>query len=94
VDACERLYLPKDLCEFAVERHKNQWQLLFPRNRYRICKHNMMFGKNIIVSVQLNWSTDDFVLHLQRSGAPMIAATARQQMHRLQLCLCWSASTN
>jgi transposase len=145
-DACERLHLPKDLYELAVEKRKKKWQLLFRKNYYRIGKHIERFGKNIIVTDQQNWSTDQIVqasldrymvedafrqskdddlvsvqpirhwtdskirchiltcvialaylrlmeIRLQRSGIPMTAATAMQQMHRLHSCLWWSAST-
>ena len=60
-DACVRLHLPKDLYELLVEKHKNKWQLLFRKNYYRIGKHLERFGKNIIITDHLNWSTDEIV---------------------------------
>jgi transposase len=60
-DACERLYLPKDLYELSLEKHKDKWQLLFRKDYYRIGKHLERFGKNIIVSDHLTWSTDEVV---------------------------------
>ena len=60
-DACVRLHLPKDLYELLVEKHKNKWQLLFRKSYYRIGKHLERFGKNIIITDHLNWSTDEIV---------------------------------
>ena len=60
-DACERLHLPKDLYELSVEKHKKKWRLLFRKNYYRIGKHIERFGKNIIVTDHLGWSTDEIV---------------------------------
>lgn len=60
-DACERLHLPKDLYELSVEKHKKKWRLLFRKNYYRIGKHIERFGKNIIVTDHLDWSTDEIV---------------------------------
>jgi len=31
-DACERLYLPKDLYELSLEKHRGKWQLLFRKD--------------------------------------------------------------
>jgi len=59
--ACERLYLPKDLYELSVEKEKKKWRLLFRKNYYRIGKHIERFGKNIIVTDHLDWSTDQIV---------------------------------
>jgi len=60
-DACERLYLPRDLYELSVENHHKKWRLLFRKNYYRIGKHIERFGKNIIVTDHLKWSTDEIV---------------------------------
>jgi transposase len=60
-DACQRLYLPKDLYEISVEKYKKKWRLLFRKNHYRIGKHIELFGKNIIITDHLDWSTDEIV---------------------------------
>jgi transposase len=60
-EACDRLYLPKDLYELSVEKHKKKWRLLFRKNYYRIGKHIERFGKNIIVTDHQDWSTDEIV---------------------------------
>jgi transposase len=60
-DACQRLYLPKELYELSVEKDKKKWRLLFHKNYYRIGKHIERFGKNIIITDHLNWTTDEIV---------------------------------
>lgn len=60
-DACERLHLPKDLYELSLEKHRNKWRLLFRKDYYRIGRHIERFGKNIIVTDHLTWSTDEIV---------------------------------
>ena len=60
-DACEHLHLPKDLKQLSVEKHKGKWRLRFRKNYYQFGKHIKRFGKNIIVTDHLNWSTDEMV---------------------------------
>lgn len=60
-DICQRLYLPKDLYELSVEKHKKNWRLLFRKNHYRIGKHIERFGKNIIITDRSDWTTDEIV---------------------------------
>jgi transposase len=60
-EACERLHLPRDLYAVSIEKPKDKWRLLFHKNHYRIGKHLERFGKNIIISNHLNWSTDEIV---------------------------------
>jgi transposase len=60
-EACDRLHLPRDLYELSMEKHNNKWRLLCHKNYYRIGKHLERFGKNIIVSDHLDWSTDEIV---------------------------------
>ena len=60
-DACEQLHIPKDLYEFAVEKHKRKWTLLFRKNHHRISKYLEKFGKNILVTDRTDWETDEIV---------------------------------
>lgn len=60
-EACEHLHLPDDLYEFAVEKHKGRWNLVFRKNYYRIGRHIERFGKNILVTSHQQWSTDQIV---------------------------------
>ena len=60
-EACEQLHLPRDLYDFAVEKHKNKWNLIFHKNYYRIGKYIERFGKNILITDHLDWTTDEIV---------------------------------
>jgi transposase len=60
-DACEGLHLPKDLYEVSLEKHKRKWQLLFRKNYYRIGLYIEKFGKNILLTDHIDWSTDQIV---------------------------------
>jgi len=60
-DVCERVHLPADLYEFSIEQEKRRWKLLFRKNHYRIGRYLERFGKNIIVTDHLDWTTDEIV---------------------------------
>ncbi|MDD3582275.1 MAG: hypothetical protein PHW74_14825 [Desulfobacca sp.] len=60
-EACERLHLPQNLYEVALEEYKHKTQLLFRKNYYRIGLYIEKFGKNILVTDQAEWSTDQIV---------------------------------
>ena len=57
--ACEKLYLPNDLYQFDLEKEDGKPKFVFGKEYYRIGKHIERFGKNIIVSDHMDWSTDD-----------------------------------
>ena len=57
-EACEHLHIPKDLYEFSLEKEEDKWKLVFRKNYYRIGKHIERFGKNILVTDHMDWSTD------------------------------------
>lgn len=60
--ACEKLYLPKDLYEFALEKGEGGApKLVFRKDYYRIGKYIDRFGKNLIVTDRSDWSTDEIV---------------------------------
>ena len=61
VEACQKLYLPKDLFDISLERYKKKWRLLARRNYYRIGLYIEKFGKNIIVTDRSEWTTDEIV---------------------------------
>lgn len=60
-ETCERLHLPKDLYDYAMEASRGKPSLVFQKNHYRIGKHLARFGKNILVTDHMDWSTDDVV---------------------------------
>lgn len=141
---CEELHLPKDLYDLDLEVVKGKLTMRFRKSYYRIGKYRDKFGKNIIITDNMEWKTekivqasldrylveksfrnskdDDLVgmqpvrhwtdskirchiltciitlaylrlveLRLKRSGHPMSAAFAMENMHRLHSCLLWNA---
>ena len=60
-EACEALYVPADLYDVAVERTGERWKLASRKNHYRIARHLERFGKNIIVTDHMDWTTDEIV---------------------------------
>ncbi len=61
LDACEKLYLPKDLYQFDLEKEDGKPKFVFRKDYYRIGKHIERFGKNIIITDHMDWSTDEIV---------------------------------
>ncbi|MEN6440684.1 MAG: IS1634 family transposase, partial [Syntrophobacter sp.] len=59
--ACERLYLPKDLYQYDLEKEDGKPKFVFRKDYYRIGKYIERFGKNIIVTDHTGWSTDEIV---------------------------------
>ncbi len=60
-EACEKLHLPKDLYDISLEKNKDKWQFLYRKNHYRIGRHLQKFGKNILITDQNAWSTEEIV---------------------------------
>jgi transposase len=59
--ACEKLFLPNDLYQFDLEEEEGKKKLVFRKDYYRIGKYIERFGRNIIVTDHMAWSTDDIV---------------------------------
>ncbi len=59
--ACERLYLPKDLYQFDLDKEQEKQKFVFRKDHYRIGKYIEKFGKNIIITDHTDWSTDEIV---------------------------------
>jgi transposase len=60
-EECQKLYLPKDLYDVFLEKHKEKWRLLASKNHYRIGLYIEKFGKNILITDQSGWTTDEIV---------------------------------
>jgi transposase len=60
-EACEQLHLPKDLYEISLEKENGSPKLLFRKNHYRIGRYIERFGKNILITDHMDWSTDEIV---------------------------------
>lgn len=61
LQACEKLYLPKDLYQFDLENEGGKPKFIFGKDYYRVGKYIERFGKNIIVTDHTDWSTDEIV---------------------------------
>lgn len=59
--SCEELHLPKDLYDLDLEVGKGRLSMRFRKNYYRIERHCDKFGKNIIITDNMNWETDRIV---------------------------------
>ena len=59
--ACQKLYLPDNLYQFDLEAENGKPKFVFRKDYYRIGKYIERFGKNIIVTDHMDWSTDEIV---------------------------------
>jgi transposase len=60
-DICADLRLPADLYNVELYPKNNQLQMAFRKNHYRISRHIDRFGKNILITDNMEWSTDEIV---------------------------------
>lgn len=60
-DACADLHLPADLYQVEISRDGSRLSMNFRKNHYRITRHVNRFGKNIIITDNMDWSTDEIV---------------------------------
>ncbi len=61
LQACEKLFMPKDLYQFDLEKEQGTPKFTFRKDYYRIGKHIERFGKNIIITDHTDWSADEIV---------------------------------
>ncbi len=62
LQACEKLFLPKDLYQIDLEKGEDgKPKLVFRKDYYRIGKYIEKFGRNIIITDHKGWSTDEIV---------------------------------
>ncbi len=60
-DVCRELHLPSDLYTIDLSLIEKRLSLTFRKNHYRIKKHINRFGKNILITNNMAWSTDNIV---------------------------------
>lgn len=60
-DTCAQLHIAADLYTVEVYENGNGLRMNFRKNHYRIGRHIDRFGKNIIITDNADWSTDDIV---------------------------------
>lgn len=58
---CEDLHLPKDLYDLDLEVKKGRLSMRFQKSYYRIGRYRDKFGKNIIITDNMDWETDRIV---------------------------------
>ncbi len=61
MDRCKELHLPDDLYDLTFEMDQGRTRMGFRKNFYRIGRYINRFGKNIIVTDNGDWSTDEIV---------------------------------
>ncbi len=60
-EACAQLHIPSDLYNFELFEHKGGLRLNCKKNYYRIGRYIDRFGKNIIITDNTDWKTDEIV---------------------------------
>lgn len=60
-DLCSELHLPADLYTVELYQDKGQLCMSCRKNHYRINRYLDRFGKNIIITDNTNWETDEIV---------------------------------
>ena len=60
-ELCEDLHLPKDLYNLDIESEKGRLIMRFRKNYHRIGKHCDKFGKNILITDNMDWEIEQIV---------------------------------
>jgi len=60
-ECCEELHLPKDLYNVDLEVEKGRLVMRFRKGYYRIGRYCDKFGKNIIITDNMDWKTDQII---------------------------------
>lgn len=60
-EACSQLHIPSDIYNFELFEHKGGLRLNCKKNHYRIGRYIDRFGKNIIITDNTDWDTDEIV---------------------------------
>jgi len=61
VEACSQLHLPPDLYNVEFYKKEGRLRMNFRKNHYRIGRYIDRFGKNIIITDNMDWTTDEIV---------------------------------
>lgn len=60
-EACSRLHIPKNIYTVELYTHDGRLRMNFRKNHYRIKRYINRFGKNILITDNHEWSTDEIV---------------------------------
>jgi transposase len=58
---CEQMHIPSDLYELTFEHSSDSLSMSFRKNAYLAEHKQSMFGKNIIITDNIDWTTGDIV---------------------------------
>ena len=58
---CERMHMPSELHELTFEHSGDGLSMSFRKNAYLVERRQSMFGKNIIITDNMDWTTGDIV---------------------------------
>ena len=58
---CERLHIPTHLYEVSLEKTPAGLRMEFRKNQYATEKRQALFGKNMIVSDNTDWTTEEII---------------------------------
>ncbi len=58
---CEQMHMPSELHELAFEHSANGLSMSFRKNAYLVERKQSLFGKNIIITDNMDWMTEDIV---------------------------------
>jgi len=58
---CERLHMPSELYELRFEQSDDGFAMSFRKNAYLLGRKQSMFGKNIIITDNNDWTTADII---------------------------------
>jgi transposase len=61
LEYCEALHLPKDLYDLDLEEQADRLTIRFRKSYHRIGKHCERFGKNIIITDNMDWETEQII---------------------------------
>ena len=60
-EVCAQLHLPDDLYTVELSQDQPRLHMNFRKNHYRINRYIDRFGKNILITDNMDWPTDDIV---------------------------------
>jgi len=58
---CEKLHLPTGLYEVSIDKTSEGLRMEFRKNQYAVEKRQVMFGKNMIVTDNADWTTEEII---------------------------------
>lgn len=60
-ETCSQLHIPRNIYNVEIYSHKGRLRMNFRKNHYRLRRYINRFGKNILITDNHTWSTDEIV---------------------------------